>query len=85
MNNYKFRISGPNITIDVVKDHINKYIGDSIVGQFTDFTGPTKEADGMAVYGKLRDTNSSLDTVRKNFINAFNNQSDYIAIVDQIL
>ena len=40
MNNYKFRIVGKDTTIDLVKEHINKYIGDSIVGNFTEYSGP---------------------------------------------
>ncbi|MBK7809798.1 MAG: hypothetical protein IPO62_13675 [Saprospiraceae bacterium] len=83
MNNYRFRIVGNDTTIDIVKEHINKYIGDSIVGNFTEYSGPDEEDNSMVVYGELQNTNSPLAKVKSNFINAFNKYG-YIATVEQI-
>jgi hypothetical protein len=83
MGSYKFRISGKDTTQELVKEYIDKYIGDSLIGVYEDFSGPIKEADGMIVYGSLINSNSSLDTVRKNFANAFDKYG-YISSVNEI-
>lgn len=81
MHNYKFRISGSDTTVDIVKDRIRRLIGDSIVGLFDNYTGPDDELGQKVVYGNLSQTNSTIDKVRRNFVNAFS--PEYIASVDE--